>query len=127
MSDTEPLNQRYQVDRWNTKVSLEVYQRGILRRVRWFSDLQDAYLWVKEQTEQTREINWILRTFTAVCRDLDQRWNNGDNGTTIALGGSNRFYVQYEPEAMEASSSSSSSVDSDEDPATVGEQQTHID
>jgi hypothetical protein len=103
MSTTEevPLNQRYTVDRWHTKVSLEVWQRGTIRRVMWFSDLQDAYLWVKDHTEQNRDINWILRTFTAVCRDLDARWSGGENGVTIAMGDSTRFRAQYEPEAME--------------------------
>lgn len=96
------LNQRYLANRWNTKVSLECWQSGSIRRLLWFSDLQDAYIWVREHTEQNREINWILRSFTAVARDLDERWNNGENGVTIAIGGSRKFRVQYEPEATEA-------------------------
>jgi hypothetical protein len=117
----EPLNQRYSANRWNTKVSLECWQSGSIRRLLWFSDLQDAYLWVKEHTEQNRNINWILRSFTAIARDLDARWNDGDNGATIALGGARRFRVQYEPEATEATEAAGQRLRSSSTPSESSE------
>jgi hypothetical protein len=100
-------NQQMHADRYHTRISLEESLGGNIRRIRWFSDLQDAYIWVRNYAYEDDD-HWRLHPFLRVCEELDTKWNNGGNGTLIAACGSHKFRAYYEPEATAAAAAATS-------------------
>lgn len=109
----DPIHQREEVqtppplqhvDQWYTAVSVQVEIDGDIRRVKWFSDLQLAYISVSDFVREHPDDNWTLRTFQQTARIMKERWeaDRGDEGFIIAKTDGVKFRAFYEPEENES-------------------------
>jgi hypothetical protein len=109
----DPIHQREEVhtpppllhaDQWNTAVSVQVEIDGDVRRIKWFGDLQLAYISVKDFVRQHPDNDWTLRTFQQTARIMKERWEarRGDEGFIIAKTDGVKFRAFYEPEENDA-------------------------
>ena len=92
------------VDQWNTAVSVQVEIDGDVRRIKWFSDLQLAYISVNDFVREHPDESWTLRTFQQTARIMKERWetHRGDEGFVIAKADGIKFRAFYEPEENES-------------------------
>ena len=92
------------VDQWYTAVSVQVEIDGDVRRIKWFGDLQLAYMSVSDFVKEHPDESWTLRTFQQTARIMKERWLNhrGDDGFVIAKADGVKFRAFYEPEETEA-------------------------
>jgi hypothetical protein len=95
---------RLHADQWNTAVSVQVEIDGDVRRIKWFTDLQLAYLSVKDFVGEHPDDSWTLRTFQQTVRIMNERWeaDRGDEGFIIAKAEGVKFRAFYEPEENES-------------------------
>jgi len=95
---------RLHADQWNTAVSVQVEIDGDVRRIKWFTDLQLAYISVKDFVRQHSDDSWTLRTFQQTVRIMNERWeaDRGDEGFLIAKAEGVKFRAFYEPEENES-------------------------
>ncbi len=95
---------RLHADQWNTAVSVQVEIDGDVRRIKWFTDLQLAYISVKDFVRQHSDDSWTLRTFQQTVRIMNERWeaDRGDEGFLIAKAEGVKFRAFYEPEENDA-------------------------
>jgi hypothetical protein len=95
---------RLHADQWYTAVSVQVEIDGDVRRIKWFTDLQLAYLSVKDFVREHPDDNWTLRTFQQTVRIMNERWvaDRGDEGFLIAKAEGVKFRAFYEPEENES-------------------------
>jgi hypothetical protein len=91
-------------DQWHTAVSVQVEIDGDVRRIKWFGDLQLAYMSVNDFVRQHPDDNWTLRTFQQTVRIMKERWeaHRGDEGFVIAKTDGVKFRAFYEPEENES-------------------------
>ena len=99
------------VDQWHTAVSVQVEIDGDVRRIKWFGDLQLAYMSVNDFVREHPDESWTLRTFQQTARIMKERWLNhrGEEGFVIAKADGVKFRAFYEPEENEAVRQSSTS------------------
>jgi len=88
------------VNRYTTTVSIEVYQNGILRYIKWFSDLQMAYIWCMNQLVLYPDQEWDYDSdFLEFATFMDRRYRamglNG--GYTVAESTRYKYRAYYEP------------------------------
>ena len=109
----DPIHQREEVhtppplehvDQWHTAVSVQVEIDGDVRRIKWFPDLQLAYMSVNDFVRQHSDESWTLRTFQQTVRIMNERWEarRGDEGFIIAKADGVKFRAFYEPEENDA-------------------------
>ena len=98
-------------DQWHTAVSVQVEIDGDVRRIKWFGDLQLAYMSVNDFVKEHPDESWSLRTFQQTARIMKERWeaHRGDEGFLIAKADGVKFRAFYEPEENEAVRQSSTS------------------
>lgn len=103
-SHAEEDQPRLHADQWYTAVSVQVEIDGDVRRIKWFTDLQLAYLSVKDFVAEHPDDNWTLRTFQQTVRIMNERWeaDRGDEGFIIAKAEGVKFRAFYEPEENES-------------------------
>lgn len=93
-------------NRQTTPISVEVTIDRQLRNVRWFTDLQQAYLWIQQQVEDVPLQEIDMLTFEETCHRMDQRWSqNRRDGLCVAATQTHRQRTLQEPDsqgAMEA-------------------------
>jgi hypothetical protein len=95
MNNSEPPTP----NRWYTTVSVEVYINGRMRHIKWFSDLQMAYIWVASQERVINEPLTYHRDFVEFADAFDRRWQRRPNeGCTIARSSSYKYRMTYEPD-----------------------------
>jgi len=92
------------VNRYTTEVSVELYVRTVLRRIRWFSDLQLAYIWCISEKELLDDdfppIVWSpVKPFLEFADLMDRRWAQvgARCGCTLLYSDIYRYKVCYEP------------------------------
>ncbi len=86
-------------NRWHTTVSVEVYINGQMRHIKWFSDLQMAYIWITKQEQVNNEPLNYHENFVEVADAMDRRWRQRPNeGCTIARSYSYKYKATYEPD-----------------------------
>jgi hypothetical protein len=92
------------VDQWHTAVSVQVEIDGDVRRIKWFGDLQLAYMSVNDFVKEHPDESWTLRTFQQTARIMKERWEShrGEEGFVIAKADGVKFRAFYEPEENEA-------------------------
>lgn len=102
---------RVHVDRWHTAVAVHVEIDGELRRMKWFSDLQSAWMSVRDFVNRNPSPEWKLRTFERTAALMDRRWEDGrgEDGLLIAKLDDVKFRAYYEPEENDTIHSSQSS------------------
>lgn len=111
----DPIQQREEVqtppprphaDRWHTPVCVEVIINGNIRRIKWFSDLQMAWIYVHKIVFQTPNEDWVIKSFERTARTMDVRWQDGrgDLGYVIAKCKDVKFRAFYDPEEDSPSS-----------------------
>jgi hypothetical protein len=109
----DPIHQREEVhtppphvhaDQWHTAVSVQVEIDGDVRRIKWFSDLQLAWMSVDDFVRGHPDEDWTLRTFRQTVRIMNERWetHRGEEGFLIAKADGVKFRAFYEPEENEA-------------------------
>ncbi len=109
----DPIHQREEVhtpppllpvDQWHTAVSVQVEIDGDVRRIKWFGDLQLAYMSVNDFVKEHPDESWTLRTFQQTARIMKERWEShrGEEGFVIAKADGVKFRAFYEPEENEA-------------------------
>lgn len=87
-------------NRWNTPVSVKC-QTGpanqISHHYRYFTDIQMAYIWIKDQTRRS-DSNWTLATFFETCDAMDSQWQLTQSSEfLVAHSGSTLYSIAYEP------------------------------
>jgi hypothetical protein len=101
---------RLHADRWYTPVSVERIVRGRMRNVKWFSDLQMAYIYVQDivNDDENEEHDWIIADFHETADMMDTRWREGEEGLPIARCDDTRtvFIAYYEPSETTAARAS---------------------
>jgi hypothetical protein len=85
-------------NRWYTTISVEIYDRRQLRYIKWFSDLQMAYLWVKDHLRTFNEPFTMENDFIRFADRMDQRWTQRHDGCTLASNSRYKYRVYYEPD-----------------------------
>jgi hypothetical protein len=83
-------------NQWETPCMIEIYEDNLLRRIRYFSDLQMAYLFVKnEEFRQGVQPNRgdFLKSFEHTIRRLAAAH---PNGYSFAAKGEKEFIVYYD-------------------------------
>ncbi len=99
-SESEEDRPQTMPNRYHTTVSLEFYEESTLRRVYWFSDFQEAYLFVKKYTEERPLLQWRTASFENRCERMDRQWQINQEGVLLASCGQYRFRACYEPDAQ---------------------------
>lgn len=85
-------------NRWYTTVSVEVYINDRMRHIKWFSDLQMAYIWVASQERIINESLTYHRDFVEFADAFDRRWQRRPNeGCTVARSSTYKYRMTYEP------------------------------
>lgn len=111
--NNDPIHQREEVqtpppllhvDQWHTVVSVQVEIDGDIRRIKWFSDLQNAWMSVENFVRKHPDEDWTLRTFQKTARIMKDRWyaHRGEDGFIIAKADGVKFRAFYEPEENDA-------------------------
>ncbi len=99
MSDqSEQQEQPPSPNRWYTTVSVEIYINERMRYIKWFSDLQMAYLWVKDHIHTLNEPFNMENNFVHFADRMDQRWRDRQDGCTLASNARYKYRVYYEPD-----------------------------
>jgi len=57
-------------NRWNTPITVEIFMIGSPSIFKTFSDLQMAYLWIKDESLDFPQ-EWNIASFEETCRELD--------------------------------------------------------
>ena len=88
-------------NRWYTPVSVKC-QTGPIGQVtntyRYFTDIQMAYIWIKDQTRRSGDSDWTLATFFETCDAMDSQWQSTHTSEyVVALSGTMVFIAEYEP------------------------------
>ena len=95
----ESLNNHSTPNRWHTTVSVEVYINRRMRYIKWFSDLQMAYLWVASQERVINEPLAYNHNFVEFADAFDRRWQERPTeGSTMATSSTYRYRLYYEPD-----------------------------
>lgn len=93
MSEQQPSSP----NRWHTTVSVEIYIHDRMRYIKWFSDLQMAYLWVNGHVRTLNEPFDMENNFVRFADRMDQRWTERQDGCTLATNSQYKYRVYYEP------------------------------
>ena len=90
---------RQEANRYYTPVSVEIYVNSRLLRIKWFSDLQLAYLYCMNQKEMARDNDWQTpyTNFPAFADQMDYLWARRAERTSSSLCA---LYIE-EPEFVE--------------------------
>jgi hypothetical protein len=104
---TPPRNhrppRREEVSRFYTASSVEYSVDGIVREIKWFTDIQMGYIWILDKIRQTSDIDeWDVRDFEEVADRLEERWYEGKDGLIVAKLDECKFRIYYNPEETEA-------------------------
>ena len=93
---------RLHVDRWSTPVSVEHIVRGQVRHIKWFSDAQLAYQYVKSCIQDQR--GWHMDTFDKACDQMKEAYDDREDGVAIAWNRTTRtsYIAYYEPQETNA-------------------------
>jgi hypothetical protein len=88
-------------NRWYTPVSVKC-QTGPVNQIahhyRYFTDIQMAYIWIKEQTRRSDDSNWTLATFFETCDAMDSQWQLTQTSEfLVAHSGTTLYIIEYEP------------------------------
>ena len=92
-------NESQHANRYTTVVLIELYIDNRLRKIKWFSDLQQAYLWCMNKLDSFPEELWrVADSFLEFADTMDRRWQEGRrNGCTIAESLNIKYRAYYEP------------------------------
>jgi hypothetical protein len=57
-----------------------------LRMIKWFSDIQMAWMWVRQRLNTVHRDEWAMNPFLTCVYDMDRQWNvgAGEDGQTFA-------------------------------------------
>jgi hypothetical protein len=94
----DPMQQ--QPNRWNTSVSVKS-QTGLGNQMRnewrYFTDIQMAHIWIKDQTRRSPS-NWTIATFFETCDTMDREWRLSPTSEfVVAYSENTRYILKYEP------------------------------
>lgn len=102
--DNAQINQDIETEihvanRYTTVVLVELYIDNRLRKIKWFSDLQQAYMWCMNKLDTFPEEHWQLdNSFLEFADAMDRHWQAGRrNGYNIAKSPSIKYRAYYEP------------------------------
>ncbi len=59
--------------------------RDPLRMIKWFSDIQMAWMWVRQRVNTVHRDDWAMNPFLTCVYDMDLQWNVGDGEDGKAL------------------------------------------
>jgi hypothetical protein len=92
-------NESQDANRYTTVVLVECYIDNRLRKIKWFSDLQQAYMWCIKKIDTFPEEFWrVDNSFLEFADVMDRRWQEGRrNGYTIAESLNIKYRAYYEP------------------------------
>lgn len=87
-------------NRYDTVVAVEAYNNEDLHLIKWFSDIQMAWIWIKNQTELIQTVDdWDVTGFITCADSMDTNWRNGygENGYCVVTGDPFEFIAYYKP------------------------------
>lgn len=100
---TERPPRREEVSRFYTASSVEYIVDSEIREVKWFTDIQMAYLWIMEKINRISDMqDWTIRSFEETADRLEERWYEGKDGLVVAKLEECKFRIFYNPEETEA-------------------------
>jgi hypothetical protein len=99
--EQQPQQVQQPPNRWNTPVSVKC-QTGPANQIanyyRYFTDIQMAYIWIKDQTRRSDDSNWTLATFFETCDAMDSQWQSTQTSEfLVAHSGTTLYIIEYEP------------------------------
>jgi hypothetical protein len=102
-SPRAPQPRREEVNRYHTATSVEYSVDDTIREIKWFTDIQMAYIWILEKIRERHESDqWTIRSFEETANRLEERWYEGKDGLVVAKMDEYKFRVYYNPEENEA-------------------------
>jgi hypothetical protein len=98
-NDDPVLQEFLDANRYTTSVCIEVIESNIIRKVKWFSDLQMAYLWCINKIQLYDNEQWErVFSFQEFADNMDRRWRRGNtNGYPVAYSSRVECRAYYEP------------------------------
>ena len=98
-NDNIILQEFLDANRYTTSVCIEVMESNIIRKVKWFSDLQMAYLWCINKIHSYPDEHWErIFSFQEFADNMDRRWRRGNtNGYPIAYSSRVEYRAYYDP------------------------------
>ena len=96
----EPPTQQLTASRYTTPVSVEFCIYGEVRHIKWFSDIQMAWIWIRAQVDRCdyRE-DWEVTPFLETADEMDRQWAQGDgeDGSMVADDDGYEYVAYYRP------------------------------
>ena len=85
--------------RYSTVVSVEYYINDDVRHIKWFSDIQMAWIWINHQVRQYHGEEWEVCPFLTIADSMDYEWRqgNGHHGMVVAYREGYEYAAYYEP------------------------------
>lgn len=85
--------------RYHTVVSVEYVMYNEVRRIKWFSDIQMAWIWINQEVERRHEEEWEITPFLTVADQMDRDWRRGfgEEGVCVAEDDGYEYIAYYEP------------------------------
>ncbi len=68
-----------------------------VRMIKWFSDIQMAWMWVRQRVNTVHRDTWAMNPFLTCVYGMDRQWNVGDGEDGKALAENMDTFV-YEAE-----------------------------
>ena len=86
-------------NRYHTVVSVEYCVDGDVRLIKWFSDIQMAWIWISGQVRERHGENWDIAPFLTTANAMERQWRQGfgDDGFCVADSDGYEYITYYEP------------------------------
>jgi hypothetical protein len=83
-------------NRYDTIVGVSLYEDNEHVETSWFTDIQMAWIWVKNQTEIcTEDESFRVKPFLRCADMLDQAWSQSANNTGICIANGGEYEEEY--------------------------------
>ncbi len=87
-------------NRYHTTVCVEYVIDDDVRHIKWFSDIQMAWIWIREQVNRRDDREeWDVSPFLATADAMDREWRR-NRGVTVADCDGYEYCTYYEPTVL---------------------------
>jgi hypothetical protein len=86
-------------NRYHTVVSVEYAMYDEVRLIKWFSDIQMAWIWINQEVARRDGEEWEITPFLETADQMDIAWRRGfgEQGITVAEDDGYEYIAYYEP------------------------------
>ena len=70
-----------------------------IRLIKWFSDIQMAWIWINQRVRERHGENWDIAPFLTTANAMDRQWSQGfgEDGFCVADSDGYEYIAYYEP------------------------------